>query len=57
MNYWLENMRIVICVVKPEKDKDFTKDVPSTEGMKLTIKTSELMRARLEKNLPQVHID
>ncbi|CDW88718.1 diphosphomevalonate decarboxylase [Stylonychia lemnae] len=57
MNYWLDNLQIAICCVKPEKDQGLTKEIPSTDGMKITIDTSELMRARLDCNLPQKHIE
>ena len=38
MDYWFENLRIVICVVKPlGEGETFTKEVPSTDGMKLSV--------------------
>lgn len=57
MEKWINELRIIICVVKPEKDKQLKKEVPSTDGMKLSLKTSELMRLRLESKLPQTNID
>ena len=56
MNYWLENLEITICVVKPKEGKTFVKDIPSTEGMKYSYSTSEFMKMKLEKNLSEQHI-
>ena len=47
LDYWLENLRVVICVVKPEAGQNEFKDVPSTQGMKISLQTSELLQARL----------
>ncbi len=57
LNYWIENLSIFICVVKPLGDQKLQKDVPSTDGMKITLETSELMKLRLDQNLAQKHID
>jgi diphosphomevalonate decarboxylase len=43
LQYWIDNLSILVCVVKPEGDQDRVKEVPSTEGMALSLKTSELM--------------
>jgi diphosphomevalonate decarboxylase len=50
-------LSIFICVVKPLGDQKLQKDVPSTDGMKITLETSELMKLRLDENLAQKHID
>ena len=31
--------------------------MPSTDGMKISLNTSELMKLRLKENVPQTHID
>ena len=46
-DYWRNNLSILICVVKPEHGQSQVKDVPSTEGMALSLTTSELMAARI----------
>ena len=57
LNFWLDNLQIFICVVKPQEHQNLQKDVPSTDGMKITLETSELMKLRLAENLVQKHID
>ena len=52
----MQNLRILICVVKPDKGQNAFKDIPSTEGMKLSLQTSEMLRLRLENDLPGKHI-
>jgi hypothetical protein len=48
---------IKICIVKPEnEEKGYVKDVPSTDGMKYSLETSELMKMKLEANLSDKHI-
>ena len=48
----------MICVVKPEPGQSKIKEVSSTEGMSLSLKTSSLMEyARLGANLPEQHIN
>ena len=37
LDFWVQNLRILICVVKPEQGKSAFKDIPSTEGMKLSL--------------------
>ena len=49
-------MVIFICVVKPEEGKNEFKDVPSTDGMRLSYENSELLKLRLENDLPGKHI-
>lgn len=56
LDFWLENLSVLICVVKPEAGKSAFKDIPSTEGMKLSLQTSEMLRLRLENDLPTKHI-
>ena len=56
LNFWIENLVIFICVVKPEEGQNEFKDIPSTDGMKLSLKTSELLKHRLENDLPAKHI-
>ena len=36
LQWWIDNMVIFICVVKPEEGKNEFKDVPSTDGMRLS---------------------
>ena len=36
-SYWLDNLRVIICVVKPSAGQNAFKDIPSTEGMKLSL--------------------
>lgn len=48
----------MICVVKPEPGQSKIKEVSSTSGMQLSLKTSSLMEfARLGANLPEQHIN
>ena len=56
LDFWVQNLRILICVVKPDKGQNAFKDIPSTEGMKLSLQTSEMLRLRLENDLPGKHI-
>ena len=56
LNYWIENLKIFICVVKPEDGQNEFKDIPSTEGMKRSLATSDLLKLRLENDLPGKHI-
>ena len=37
LDYWIENLKIFICVVQPEEGQNEFKDIPSTEGMKLSL--------------------
>ena len=37
LDYWLENLRVLICVVQPEEGQNAFKDIPSTQGMKLSL--------------------
>ena len=55
--FWFNNLRILICVVKPDAGQNIFKDVPSTSGMKLSLQTSELLRLRLRENLASQHIE
>ncbi|TNV77763.1 hypothetical protein FGO68_gene17449 [Halteria grandinella] len=57
MEWWYNNLSILICVVNPGDAQTYQKDVPSTDGMKITLETSELMKLRLEADLAQKHID
>jgi diphosphomevalonate decarboxylase len=57
LNFWLSNLQIFICVVKPKDHESLQKDVPSTDGMKISLETSELMALRLADNVPQRHIN
>ena len=56
LDYWIENLTIFICVVQPEEGQNEFKDIPSTDGMKLSLETSELLKLRLENDLPSKHI-
>ena len=61
-NYWIGNLSILVCVVKPDRAQQAqglgqAKEIPSTEGMALSLETSELMAARIKENLPEKHID
>ena len=56
LDYWLENLRVLICVVQPEEGQNAFKDIPSTQGMKLSLQTSEMLRLRLDNHLPAKHI-
>lgn len=55
--WWLDNLRLLICVVKPDPAQSKVKETPSTDGMQLSMQTSELLKLRLENNLPLKHID
>ena len=35
--YWQETLRLLICVVKPDEGQSTVKEVPSTEGMQLSV--------------------
>ena len=56
LQWWIDNMVIFICVVKPEEGQNEFKDVPSTDGMRLSYENSELLKLRLENDLPAKHI-
>jgi diphosphomevalonate decarboxylase len=56
LDFWVQNLRVLICVVKPDIGQNAFKDIPSTDGMKLSLKTSEMLRLRLENDLPGKHI-
>lgn len=43
LQYWIDNLQIFVCVVRPEEGQSGVKDVPSTKGMDLSLDTSELM--------------
>ncbi len=47
----------MICVVEPDHGQNQVKDVPSTDGMQLSMETSELLKLRLENDLPIKHIN
>ena len=47
LDYWVENLRVLICVVKPDEGKNAFKDIPSTQGMKLSLQTSDFLALRL----------
>lgn len=49
-------MSVLICVVKPESGQGVTKEIGSTEGMQLSMQTSELLKLRLDADLPGKHI-
>ena len=53
LEFWLARLRIFICVVKPQGDQSLQKEVPSTEGMKITLATSDLMRLKLQDSLSE----
>lgn len=57
LNWWLDNLSILICVVKPSAHASMTKETPSTDGMRYSLETSELMKLKLQANLPQKHLD
>ena len=40
----------------PDSGQNEVKDVPSTDGMQLSMETSELLKLRLENQLPEKHI-
>lgn len=40
LDFWLDNLSIQVCVVKPEEDQFETKKISSTKGMQLTMQTS-----------------
>lgn len=48
--FWLDNLRILICIVKPEDGQAEVKDIPSTHGMNLSKMTSDLFKYRCENN-------
>ncbi len=50
-------MSILICVVSPDQGQQEVKDVPSTDGMQLSMDNSELLKLRLEHDLPTLHIN
>jgi len=57
LDFWVENLSIIVCVVKPEKGQNTVKEIPSTEGMALSLITSELMKhGRLAPDLASKHI-
>ena len=43
-------------MVKPDQDQNAVKDVPSTDGMKLSMQNSELLASRIAADLPGKHI-
>jgi mevalonate pyrophosphate decarboxylase len=57
LQWWLDNLQIFICVVKPQGSASLQKDVPSTDGMKISLETSGLMKLRLKENVSQQNID
>eukprot|EP00347_Sterkiella_histriomuscorum_P012547 403368153 len=57
LNFWLDNLELVICCVKPEKNSSLQKDVPSTDGMRISHQTSDLMKLKLEQGLSEIHIE
>ena len=56
-NFWLDNLAIIICVVRPEGGQSTVKETPSTEGMELSLKTSELLKGRLAQGVPDRSIE
>jgi hypothetical protein len=48
---------MLICVVKPDANYNEVKDVPSTDGMELSMQTSELLKLRIQNDLPSKHIE
>jgi diphosphomevalonate decarboxylase len=56
LEYWCDNLRLLICVAKPDEGQSTVKEVPSTEGMQLTLMTSELLKLKLAADLPNLHI-
>jgi diphosphomevalonate decarboxylase len=51
-------MQILVCVVKPEAGKSKVKETPSSEGMAISLETSDLMiNGRIRNDLPQQHIE
>ena len=37
LSHWVDNMVIFICVVKPEEGQNEFKDIPSTDGMRISL--------------------
>lgn len=37
LDFWIENLRVLICVVQPEEGQNAFKDIPSTQGMKMSL--------------------
>jgi mevalonate pyrophosphate decarboxylase len=52
LDYWCDTLRLLICVAKPDEGQSTVKEVPSTDGMQLSVETSELLKLKLEANLP-----
>lgn len=48
---------MLICVVKPDANQNAFKDIPSTDGMRLSLATSELLQMRIENDLPAQHCE
>ena len=57
LDYWHANLQLLICVVKPDEGQSTVKEVSSTEGMQISLKTSELLKLKLDAGLSQKHID
>lgn len=55
-SYWMDILSILICVVKPEPGQSTVKEIPSTEGMELSLKTSDLLKGRLSLGIPDQNI-
>ena len=36
-DFWLKNLKVLICVVKPDGDQGQVKEIPSTQGMALSL--------------------
>ena len=57
LDHWIDNLAILVCVVKPEQGQSQVKEISSTKGMQLSLQNSELMQlARLGHDLPEQHI-
>ena len=54
-DFWIKELSMLICVVKPDLNQNAFKDIPSTEGMKLSLQNSELLKLRIENDLPATH--
>lgn len=57
LRYWIDNLAVLVCVVKPEPGQSKTKETPSTQGMQLSVENSDLLQlARLGNEIPEKRI-